>query len=94
MQIRRLVRFRKRYARQCWVPLEPPQKRADVDDPLLALMGKLCCRCLPPLSRERPSSRSEPITLQLELSTSNARLQVLGDGSLGVPWSYAALLTS
>jgi len=50
-QIRRVLDFYLAHSAECWVALESPDHRSDVDDPALALLGRLCC--LRPYSREQ-----------------------------------------
>ena len=52
-QARRLVRFHTLYAEECWMALDRPEERAAMDDPLLALLHRICPCCVPLLSREK-----------------------------------------
>lgn len=42
LQARALLRFHSHHARDCWLHFEPPEKRSEIDDPLLAMLGRLC----------------------------------------------------
>ena len=50
-QTRRLVRFYRRHLDSCWEGAEPISNHQEIEDPMLALLGRACC--LPPMRRER-----------------------------------------
>ena len=49
--VRRLVGFYRHHREVCWQPSERVESRTEVDDPLLALLGRICC--FPPMRREK-----------------------------------------
>ena len=64
VQSRRLLAFaRRRHHRRCWEAAEPPHTPAEVDDPLVALLGRLCCRArtagAAPAQGDREGERSK-----------------------------------
>ena len=54
-QAHQLLVFLRVHNQHCWQPSEPPQSRAELDDPLFALLTSLSCGCIRPMPREQGS---------------------------------------